>query len=104
MSILDEAKQITSSQRPEDYGHPLDDFTRAAQMISGLMGWPVKPEEVPLIMICIKMSRQKNKHKNDNLVDIAGYAETIDKVWGERAKRDHTTTTFGPLDPMLGGD
>ncbi|MCK5016839.1 MAG: hypothetical protein KAS32_07175 [Candidatus Peribacteraceae bacterium] len=95
MSILNKAIDITSNTRPEDYGHPLDDFTRAAEMISGLMGWKVKAEEVPLIMICIKLSRQKNKHKEDNLIDIAGYAETIDKVLNERAQRGHITSGFG---------
>lgn len=97
MSILEKAKQLTSTNRPSEYGHPLDDFTRSAAMISGLMGWEVKPEDIPLIMICIKLSRQKNKHKHDNLVDIAGYAETIDKVIGERANRENTTTTFHAL-------
>jgi len=94
-NILDLANSAVGGDRGDDYGHPLDDFTRSAQMISGLLGHPVKPSDVPLIMICIKLSRQKNQYKADNLVDIAGYALTAEMVHDEAIKRDDILQ--GPL-------
>ena len=31
-------------------------------------------------MVCVKLSRQVNKHGRDNLVDAAGYLETLRMV------------------------
>jgi len=96
-NILDLANSAVGGKRGDHYGHQLDDFTRSAQMISGLLGHPVKPSDIPLIMICIKLSRQKNQYKADNLVDIAGCALTAEMVHKEAMKRDANTSTFAPL-------
>jgi hypothetical protein len=63
-------------ERGSDYGHPKIDFTRTAGMWSAYLGFEVKAEDVPMMMILLKVSRQKNKYKEDNLNDIQGYAET----------------------------
>jgi len=96
-NILELANSAVGGERGDDYGHPLDDFTRSAEMISGLLGYPVKPSDIPLIMICIKLSRQKNQYKADNLVDIAGYALTAEMVHEEAMKRDQCMSTFNSL-------
>jgi hypothetical protein len=42
---------------------------------------PITAEEIPLMMICVKMSRLENSPSHiDSLVDIAGYAETCAMV------------------------
>ena len=33
-----------------------------------------------MFMVCVKLSRQVNKHGRDNLVDAAGYLETLRMV------------------------
>lgn len=38
-------------------------------------------------MCAVKISRQCNKPKADNLIDLAGYAETVSMVIEEKAKR-----------------
>ena len=78
MNILREAESLTSGDRNKDYGHPMDDFRRVATMWSALFGTRITPEQVPLAMICMKLSRQAHKPKRDNLVDIAGYARTLE--------------------------
>lgn len=91
-TILEEAQRLVHGERQRSYGHPIDDFTRTAGLISALLGHilirPLRPEEVGLIMICVKLSREINGHKRDNLVDAAGYAETVLMCHQEREARD----------------
>jgi len=79
-NILEEADQLTSEDRNKEYGHPADDFARTAKMWSAILGVEVTPQQVPLCMICVKISRYVHKPKRDSLVDIAGYARTVEMV------------------------
>jgi hypothetical protein len=80
VTICDEAKGLVYGPREEAYAHPADDFGRTAAMWSAILGHYVSPETVGLCMIAVKLSRECHKHKRDNLVDIAGYAETVQRV------------------------
>lgn len=86
-STLQEAQRLVHGDRGEDYGHPLDDFTRTATMWEAILGAPVSAEQVGLCMMALKISRQCNRPKRDNMVDAAGYAETVQMVIDERARR-----------------
>lgn len=92
-TILEEANSLVNSTRQKDYGHPHDDYTKVAkfwQIILANKLRPdviIEPEEAAMCMIGIKLSRQMNRHKRDNLVDIAGYAQVVDKIM-ERKKND----------------
>jgi len=88
-SILDSARKITDGDRRDDYGHPADDFERAALMWTGILrhkliaDQQVSAEDIPLCMIAVKLARQAHRHKRDNLVDIAGYARTAAMIAGD---------------------
>lgn len=96
MNILEEANKLVHGDRNADYGHPIEDFTRTAQMWSAIIGSTVTAEQVGLCMCAVKISRQCNRPKDDNLVDLAGYAETVNMVIAERSRREaangHQTT------------
>jgi hypothetical protein len=87
-TILEEAQRLVQGDRGDDYGHPADDFAQTAMMVTGLLyhklkdpiNEPIRPAEVPRIMVCVKLSRQQTKPKRDNLVDGAGYFLTEDMV------------------------
>lgn len=85
-SILHEAFHLVHGSRGTDYGHPYFDFRRTAMMLTGLFVDRLKPDQtfsprdVPLIMNCVKMSREINSPKRDNRTDGAGYWETLDMV------------------------
>ena len=86
-SVLLEAEGLVHGNRGADYGHPLDDFSRTAKMWTAILGHPVTANQIGLCMIAVKLSRECNKPKRDNLVDIAGYAETVQMVKDEAVKR-----------------
>lgn len=86
-SILEEAKRIVHGDRGENYGHPFEDFSRTAKIWSAILGIEVMPEQVALCMVGLKISREVNRPKRDNIVDGAGYFETLDMVKEERENR-----------------
>ena len=94
-SILTEAQGLVHGDRNADYGHPLDDFSRTAAIWTVLLGGKLKdgariePEDVGLCMVGVKLSRQINQPKRDNLTDAAGYCETVRMVIDERARREN---------------
>lgn len=85
-TILDEAAELTSGPRQADYGHPIEDHTRTATMWSALLGVEVTAEQVCLCMVALKMSRECNKTKRDNLTDGCGYFRNIEQIQEVRAK------------------
>jgi hypothetical protein len=82
--ILDEARRLVYGPREHAYDHPRRDFTRTVGMLNALFAAklrePLTPADFALIMICCKLSREVFRHKRDNVVDIAGYAETLGRV------------------------
>lgn len=72
--ILEEALSITQGDRQEDYGDCKVELDRLATMWSVIFHTTVSPNQVALAMVALKITRQLNKNKRDNWVDIAGYA------------------------------
>ena len=96
-TILQEAQRLVYGDRQIDYGHPLDDFSKTAKIWSAIIGIGVSAEQVGLCMCAVKISRQCNAPKQHNMVDLAGYAETVQRVIDERIRRELAVETFGPL-------
>lgn len=85
-TILEEAQSHVYGARQGDYGHPREDFTRTAILWTGVLhhkladGEHITPEDVALCMVQVKVSREVNKPKRDNRVDMAGYALCLDRL------------------------
>lgn len=78
---LQEAQRLVHGDRGADYGHPIDDYTRTGRLWGAILGLPdIDPRLCCLMMAAVKISREVNKHKRDNLTDLAGYAECAHMV------------------------
>lgn len=76
-SILDHAKRRTSPERREQLGHPYDDCKRIAGMITEITGHEIMPDEIPLILMVVKISRFIDHPNANSLADIGGYAQIM---------------------------
>jgi hypothetical protein len=94
-SVLEEAQRIVGGSRGSDYGHPFYDFGRTARFATVMLesklkpGMTIQPEDIPLLMIAVKLSRQLNHPKRDNLTDIAGYTLTAAMVEEKRGELEN---------------
>ena len=96
LSILDEAARVTSGDRQDWYGHPMDNHSCTAEMIGAYIRrrqqhpsfTGLDAYDVCLMNVLQKVSRLAHDRRRDGLVDIAGYAgnageimERLDGVW-----------------------
>lgn len=82
-SILEEAQRLVHGDRGADYGHPFDDYTRTSRLWEDYLGLErgfIGPKHAAMMMALMKISRERQKHKRDNLVDAAGYAECAEMI------------------------
>lgn len=97
-SVSVEADRLLRGERREDYAHPSVDLVRTAKLWSAIIGVEVDPRLVPLCMVAVKISRQCHRHKRDNLVDIAGWAQVAD-IFAETTNPNEATRAM----PVLPG-
>lgn len=79
-SILSEAERIVNGDRQADYSDPVENFKHIAEIASAIMGKDITAEECCIVMIAVKLARENYKHKRDNLVDLAGYVEILNRI------------------------
>lgn len=86
-NILEEAYAFVYGARNADYGHPADDFAAVAKAFNAYVEKKynianlLEATDVPIFQMIVKIMREANKPKRDNLVDIAGYAATLEMVY-----------------------
>ncbi len=86
MTLLEEAQCAIAGDRQDSYGDAAESFALIAKFWSVILKTEVSAEQVGLCMIALKISRQMNAPKRDNLVDIAGYAANLESISSDPAK------------------
>lgn len=85
---MDEAWRLTHSDRRAAYGSPEEVFRGYALMWTGLLANKLQPGvyleavDVTLMMTALKLAREANSRKGDNVVDAHGYLILHDEILG----------------------
>lgn len=79
-SILLEAEKILNGDRQADYSDAVTNFKRISECASLLTGKELTSEDCCKVMIAVKLMRERNKHKRDNLVDLCGYSDILNEI------------------------
>lgn len=82
-TLADEAYELIGGDRLEEYGDMRRSFENIGKVWSVLLGIEVSAEKVALMMVGLKLVRENNKHKRDNLVDLIGYTALLGRLEGE---------------------
>ena len=80
-SVLHEAEDVIYGDREETYGQPDKNLNLIADLWREYLGVKcISAHDVCMMMILLKVARQRNAYKRDNLVDICGYAALSERV------------------------
>lgn len=71
--ILNDAHALINGERHTQYGKPDESFRRIAIMWGAYLDVKITAADVAFMMALLKLGRQANKYKLDNLIDAAGY-------------------------------
>lgn len=91
-TVLSEAEALVyGGDRNQNYGHPRESCQRIAGLWSAYLtgkypetrGLTLGPDDVALMMLLLKVSRETGKHQRDNDIDMAGYVGVHARVVGE---------------------
>lgn len=89
-TVLEEAARVVDGLRQASYGSPWDNhgctaemwtsFLRRRGILSPNVDVFLTAEDVCLMNILQKVSREANEHKRDNLVDTCGYSRNVELI------------------------
>ncbi len=89
--VLDAARACVCGEREQAYGSPEDSFAAIADLWTAYLhagrnlptNRELVAEDVALMMILLKVARQIGRGKEDNWIDMAGYAACGGEIaWG----------------------
>ena len=82
------ANECVNLERVNSYGEPENNFGLIGQLWTNYLGTLVTCEDVALMMILLKVARQKTgSGKADNLIDICGYSACVYELLDRELER-----------------
>lgn len=85
-TVAEEASRIVYGDREKTYDDPNRNFRKLAHMFQGVLdgklkeGATITPNDVALMLICLKISRESFKPSRENRVDGIGYWLCLDRI------------------------
>jgi hypothetical protein len=90
LGILHHAAEIVA-QRRQQYGPPAEHFERVARRWSSTIGTAVRPEQVLLCLIDLKVVRlAHDPGHRDSLIDLIGYSVLLQELVGDASGAEPT--------------
>lgn len=94
MTIFEQAHKLITDNRRKEYGPVEESFQRIAMLWNAILykklSSVLTKEDVALMMIVFKASRESNKHSRDNLTDICGYTGLLAMMQGDFDEKENT--------------
>jgi hypothetical protein len=79
--ILQEALRLTSTDRQKNYGEPLINHQRIADIWTVLLGVEVSPSQVALCMVGVKLARLvETPDHEDSFIDLCAYGSIAGEI------------------------
>lgn len=75
-----QAVELVEGERHDEYGDAGLEFKRVSRMFAELTGITISPLNVALFMVCLKLVRESNNNKLDNIVDAIGYLSLMAQI------------------------
>jgi hypothetical protein len=63
----------TANERQEQYGEATESLTLCKEILSNVFKVELTVSQICHVLVALKLSRQGNKFKEDNLIDIINY-------------------------------
>ena len=87
-SVLEQAIKCVCGDREKDYGTPEDNFKVIADLWTAYFGQTFTAVDVAVFLALVKIGRIAGGHgKEDNWVDLAGYAACGGEIESEKGDR-----------------
>lgn len=83
MNILKKANEIVNERTEEkerQYGDFQECMCRTAEIASLMSNKPISIEDAYNVLIALKLARQANAHKEDNLLDAVAYIGALNNL------------------------
>lgn len=91
---LETAMKIVCEDREASYGTPEDNFNLISCFWSLYLGVTINPKDVAMMMALLKIARDKSgRFKEDNMIDLAGYAACACEIGGKQNEREQRLRT-----------
>lgn len=72
---------IKVSSNDVRYGTKKESFNAIAKLTQAITGKYISPKECCAVLIALKLSRESKQHKDDNMVDLCGYAAIMNELY-----------------------
>lgn len=73
--VLDEAKALTTGDRQDSYGEPVENMERIARLFNEMTGHNITGSDVAMLHVATKLARLRTSPDHrDSVVDLAAYA------------------------------
>lgn len=91
VQLTQTAASLITGQRQEDYGPPVKNFQRIANLWNGHMETDIfTPRKVAELMLLLKMARTINSPTEDSYIDAIGYAAIAGELAGIEINAEKT--------------
>ena len=70
----------TANERQEQYGNAEDNIEDIQSCLKYALWVEITKDDIVKVLIALKLVREKNQHKKDNLIDLINYAAILQHI------------------------